>query len=138
MTACDRRTVCNHYEHTPVSGWERNDTLTFLTDTLPASGTYQEEVGIRISGAYPFMSISLIVEQTVLPLRQTFIDTLNCNLIDDHGNALGTGISSYQYLFPLRSIRLSSGHSLQVSIRHDMKREILPGVSDVGIRLSRH
>lgn len=32
---------------------------------------------------------------------------------------------------------LVPGDSLQISVRHDMKREILPGVSDVGIKIEK-
>jgi len=136
LTACDHKTVYSHYEHTAVSGWERNDTLFFQTDTMSTDGIYQEQLGIRINGSYPFMAVTLIVTQTVLPTLQTCCDTLNCNLIDERGNAMGTGISEYQSIFPIRSIPLSRGHSLRIAVRHDMKREILPGICDIGIRLS--
>ena len=136
MAGCDRQTVYNHYEHTPVAGWEKNDTLSFLTDALPRDGRYIEEVGLRINGNYPFMGLSLIVEQSVLPSGATRSDTLNCQLIDQQGRALGRGVSHYQYLFHLTTLPLRRGQRLHVAIRHDMKREILPGISDVGLRLS--
>jgi hypothetical protein len=33
---------------------------------------------------------------------------------------------------------LNKGDSLEIKIRHDMKREILPGISDIGIMLNKH
>ena len=64
-------------------------------------------------------------------------DTVACQLTDRKGNAAGKGISYHQYQFPVTELMLQDGDSLFVSIRHDMKREILPGISDVGFSLTR-
>ena len=137
LTACKQRTVYYHYEHTPLSGWEKNDTLVFTTDTIAIDGTYSEEVGIRINGTYPFLQLNLVVEHLVMPAMTVKSDTLSCRLIDETGNALGNGVSNYQYLIPLTSLTLKKGDRLRIAIRHDMKREILPGISDIGLRLRR-
>lgn len=137
LTACKQRTVYYHYEHTPLSGWEKNDTLVFTTDTIAIDGTYSEEVGIRINGTYPFLQLNLVVEHLVMPAMTVKSDTLSCRLIDETGNALGNGVSNYQYLIPLTSLTLKKGDRLHIAIRHDMKREILPGISDIGLRLRR-
>ena len=131
LTACDKRTVYNHYEHTPLSGWERNDTLSFAVGPVGESGSYVEDLGLRISNEYPFMSLSLIVDQEVSSTHEKRRDTLACDLIS------GQGVSQYQYSFHLTTMELQSGDKLYVSVRHDMKREILPGISDVGLKLSR-
>ena len=137
LTACKQSTVYYHNEDTPESGWEKNDLLTFAVDRLDADATYQEELAMRISNKYPFMRLTLIVKQTVYPAGTTMTDTLDCNLIDERGNAIGQGVSQYQYLFPLKTLQLHRGDSLHLSVRHDMKREILPGITDVGVKLSR-
>ena len=137
LTACDRKTVYNHYEHTPIAGWEKNDTLTFSIGPLKDGGQYVEEVGVRISGDYPFTGLNLIVEQMLLPSRESRSDTLCCSLIDEKGNAKGRGISHYQYLFHLTTLKVEQDERLRIAIRHDMKREILPGIADIGIKLSR-
>ena len=92
---------------------------------------------MRISNRFPFMRLTLIVEQTVYPAGNTMTDTLDCSLIDEQGVFLGYGTSQYQYLFPLKTIELHRGDSLHVAIRHDMKREILPGVTSVGIKIEK-
>lgn len=136
--ACNQGTVFNQYESTSVKGWERNDTISFQIKAVSEAGSYLEEVGMRINGDYPFMGISLIVEQTVLPSGKIFSDTLVCNLIDENGKAInGNGINHYQYLFPLTTIQLQKGDSVHVAIRHCMKREILPGILDVGLKVSK-
>ena len=137
LVSCDERTVFSHYESTPVRGWERNDTLSFDIKAMQETGLYAEEVGVRITGGYPSRGLSLIIEQTVQPSNTTLTDTLNCELIDDTGHANGKGINHYQFLFPLTTIKLNKGESVRVTIRHCMKREILPGITDIGLKLSR-
>lgn len=137
MGSCHRKTVYDHYVHTPISGWERNDTLFLDVSPIASSGNYAETLGLRINGTYPFMGLTLIIEQTSFPQYITRKDTLNCQLIDENGTVKGQGVSYYQYTFPLTDLQLHEGDSLHIAIRHDMKREILPGIADIGIQLSR-
>ncbi len=135
LTSCNSGKVYDKYNHTPISGWEKNDTLIFDVPKLSHAGIYKSELGLRINGAYPFMGLTLIVEQTVLPKKETKSDTIQCDLIGKNGITKGQGISYYQYNFPITERFLNKGDSLHIAIRHDMKREILPGISDIGFRL---
>lgn len=135
MAGCTTDTVYNSYQHTPIKGWEKNDTLKFDIPRLAEGGPYALDLGLRINSAYPFMSLTLIVEQTIYPGNRQYRDTLNCPLINENGNMLGQGVSSFQYNFHANRLHLDTGDSLHITVRHDMKREILPGVSDIGIIL---
>lgn len=138
LTACNKRTEYFHYESTPEGGWERNEHLSFTIDDISTDGTYEETLGLRTSGNYPYRNVQLIVTQSISPIGKTFSDTVSCMLIDERGITLGDGVTHYQYTFPIRHLTLSAGQSVAVSIRHDMMREVLPGITDVGIRLERH
>ena len=133
--SCATDTVYYSYAHTPVAGWEKNDALTFNIPGMAAPGTYGQQVGLRMTSAFPFTSISLIVEQRIMPRGKVLTDTIKCPITDIRGNFLGDGISSFQYMFPLREVTLNKKDSIHVSIRHNMKREILPGVSDIGLKM---
>ena len=135
--SCHDGTVYHHYEQTEDDGWDRGDTLHFTTPAVSSSGDYQAFVEIRSSRAYPFMNLDIIVEQTVLPAHYTEIDTLMCYLADDKGQMQGSGISEYQYRKPFKTLRLRQGDSLSIQIRHNMKREILPGITDIGYQLKK-
>ena len=134
FAGCNRKTIYHHYEHTPVAGWEKNDTLTF-TVKAKERAVVQRDVELRISGEYPFQRLNLVIEQTTYPAGISRRDTLNCDLIDPQGNIQGQGLSLYQYRFHMTDISLNEGDSLCVNIRHNMKRELLSGVTDVGLRL---
>lgn len=135
--SCTGNKVYDKYNHTPVAGWEKNDTLSFDIPRVKTGGLYNAELGLRINNSYPFMGLTLIVTRTIYPKMVVHTDTLNCHLIDKNGNTNGQGISYYQYDFPVGYLQLQKGDSLHVTVRHDMKREILPGISDIGLQLSK-
>ena len=146
LFACNRKTVFAQYEHTPLNGWERNDTLKFLfkpSESIPlyndTIGEYdfKESVELRINNSYPFKSLYLEVVQTRLPAGITQTYTVPCHLVNQRGLFKGKGVNYYQYHFHFADLKLRSQDSVQIFIRHNMKREILPGVSDVGIRITK-
>lgn len=142
LSSCTGGLVFDQYEHTPVAGWEKNDALEFDISPLEKPGNYQKELGLRVTGAYPFMKLTLIVETKKWgkgdkPSEYTaVVDTVQCDLMDKNGVTKGQGISSFQYNMPFAINKYQEGDSLHVEIRHDMKREILPGISDVGLKMS--
>jgi len=145
--SCNRKTIYHHYEHTPLTGWEKNDTLLFTLTPSVQRAVVQRSIELRISNSYPFRSLCLIVEQTTIPAKGTGTilqrsksplrrDTVNCDLIDPEGNIMGKGANLYQYSFRMTDISLNEGDSLRINIRHNMKRETIPGISDIGIRMT--
>ena len=135
--SCTGDKVYDKYRNTPLAGWEKNDTLTFSVPRMTKAAQYSSNLMLRINDSFPFMALTLIVEQKVIPGNAVTIDTLRCNLIGKSGNFNGQGVSYYQYTFPVTTMPLVPGDSLQISVRHDMKREILPGISDVGIMIEK-
>lgn len=125
----------SHYETIGGAGWERADTLRFTAGPVDHAGQYSEELGLRANSLYPFMQLTLIVSQEATPSGYCRTDTLQARLTDDDGFVLGDGITHYQYLFPLPSATLAAGDTLRVSIRHDMLRSPLVGITDVGFTL---
>lgn len=137
LTACRDNTVYHRYLHTNRAGWERNDTLRFLIPPVKEAGRYCEELGLRTDGNYPFLSLTLIVEQTKGHTGDVRRDTVECKLITKQGRVMGAGINQFQYTFPLATIELEEEEPLRIVVRHDMKRELLPGITDVGIRMTK-
>jgi gliding motility-associated lipoprotein GldH len=137
MVSCDDKTVYHHYEHVPGYVWEKNDTLTFSIPPVAEEGTYQEQLEMRINGDYPFLSLTMLVDEHILPLGGSHRYAYTCELMDKYGTPLGEGVSYYQYRFDMNELNLNKGDSLVVYIVHNMKRELIPGISDVGLRLRR-
>src|SRR3712207_6790400 len=122
LSSCTQGLVYDQYHHTPLAGWEKNDTLFFNVGRMQEAGLYTTDLGLRINGSYPFTGLTLIICQTVWPSRQTKCDTVNCELISSQGTIKGQGLSYYQYNYHVTSLSLQRGDSLHISVRHDMKR----------------
>ena len=137
FAGCDRQTAYSHYEHTPLGGWERLDTLFFEVPPVKEAGTYQEFIGIRTDVDFPFQSVALHVAQDVFPQGTHYQTTQNCMLYDEGGRELGSGISRFQSEFYLTDVQLNKGDSMRICITHYMRRELLSGISDIGIILKK-
>ena len=138
MTSCSRqRTVYANYEHIDDEAWEKTDTITFDVPALETAGTYREKLGLRLADNFPFMTLSLEMEIQVLPKDMIFSTQHKFSVIDQSGNSKGKGLSLQQYDFDIDEMQLEQGDSLRINIRHNMKREILPGIADVGIKFTR-
>lgn len=135
FASCNRSTIYSQYLHTPISGWEKNDTLTFSIPRMQTDMELKAIIGLRITDAYPFKTVCLIVDKAISPDNIIDSDTINCSLFDNDGMSKGRGVSCYQFNYHVSNMHLMKGDSVAIHIRHNMKREILPGISDVGITL---
>lgn len=136
MASCSRQQkVYANYEHIDDAEWEKTDTITFDVPPMTAAGSYRERLGLRLADAFPFMTLSLEMEIHVLPKGLIYASQHKFNVIDQKGNPMGKGLSLHQYDFDLNELELEEGDSLHIKIAHNMKREILPGVVDLGLIL---
>lgn len=96
-------------------------------------------LGIRTSAStpYPFQTLWLVVQQKWYNPDTLRIDTVECRLTDEKGDIAGHGVSLYQFTQPFLTQYLQAGSSADFSIIHIMRREMLPGISSVGIKLQR-
>lgn len=136
ITACNEDMAYSKYADISTVGWERSDSIVFNIPPLKKSGIYNLVLGTRISNDFPFKSIDVIVEQTVYPKKITYCDTITYHFFDNDGRMLGSGISNHQYLCSVSSHSYQQNDSVHIYVRHNMKREILTGITSVGIELS--
>ncbi len=133
LSGCDGAPAYDRYRPVSMAGWERADSVTFDVGPVDRPGTYPVEVGLRTGASFPFTGLCLVVKTSIHPSGKLRVDTLDCDL----SAVAGKGVSRFQYAFPLGSLRLGAGDSLHVSVRHAMRMDPLPGVSDVGLRVAR-
>ncbi|MEG1861313.1 MAG: gliding motility lipoprotein GldH [Bacteroidaceae bacterium] len=129
----------NYHEYKPVpsEGWGQGDVISFPIDSILQDGDYVLTIGVRTTGAYPFQTLYLLVEQDFTNPIYISKDTLKCRILDVNGDRKNNGISVMQYAFPLRVNTMNRGQRGTITLRHIMRREILPGVADVGINLDK-
>ena len=135
VMSCLQNTVFNEYRSTHISGWDKTQLLEYDIPPIDIRGNYLETVGIRFTNDYPFTTLSLIVKQETFPSKTTVVDTLNCKFIDEKGNTKGHGLHLSQTDTLFRVLPLNTGDSIHVTIRHNMRRDVLPGISDIGFKL---
>ena len=136
VAGCTSKTVYHHYEHTGTTGWEKDDTLFFRVPAMGQGSELSEEVELRTNSSYLFQDVSLIIKQTTFPSKVSRTDTLFCTLTDEEGNIQGKGVNYFQHRFHLTNFYANKGDSMVIAIRHNMRRDLLPGIMDVGVRLT--
>ena len=136
LCGCQQQIAYHQFRHISEPGWDKTDTLHFDIAPLSVDGDYQLHAELRTDKDYPFQQLTIEVEETVYPSKKRYHDVIDCSLISEKGVIAGDGISYFQYQFHVRDISLHQGDSIHLSLTHKMKREIMPGVADVGVRLS--
>lgn len=114
----------------------RNDTLCYEADMLYYEGNCNMELGIRINNLYPYQNISIIVEWLNGVVSKT--DTIDKMFYNKELEFSEVGIGLYQYVFPFEELSVNAGDTISLRVRHNMSKEILPGISDVGIQINRY
>ena len=104
-------------------------------------GYYVEEVGIRADASFPYRSVSLVIDQSVVhtKVQETSIfksDTVSIDIYSQQGQPLGRGVNLRQYTSSFRSIKLQQGDSISLRIRHNMKNKSISGIANVGLRVA--
>ena len=140
FASCFDKTIHYEYKGTDINGWNRKDSITFSIRPLEESSYYVEEIGIRANTEYPYERLHLIVRQEIVSTTdstrcETITDEVSLPIYDEKGTPIGTGVNLLQYQIPLKTVKLQSGDSLQVSIIHNMRDSIICGISDVGMRV---
>ena len=136
LCGCQQQVTYHVFMHIYEPGWDKTDTLFFDISPIAKDGNYRLDAELRTNKDYPFKQLTIEIEQTVYPSKESFHNKIDCNLISETGVIEGDGISYFQYQFYVRELSLHQGDSVHISLTHNMKREIMPGISDVGVKLS--
>ncbi len=136
LASCDEKRVVE-YQSVADAEWERSDEKLFCVDSVSTSGTYDLSFLLRTDKDFPYLDLTVVVDETILPSHRHLTDTLTCHIFDSLGHVRGSGLSIFQHSYPIRTLHLVEGDSLHVSVRHVMKRIVLPGVADVGFGMER-
>lgn len=137
LTACTGEVAYHHYEHVAEEGWDKEDTLILKTDTLYETATYSVEVNLRTTAEYPYKQLMLMVEEKLLPNKAKRVFPVTFQIASDEGERNGEKLLYYELEKQLAMQQLSQGDSLQFRIYHKMRRQTLPGIKDVGIKIEK-
>ncbi len=135
FTGCEKGTVIHRYQPTPIEGWEKDDTISFSTDTIKNDGTYNLSIGIRNTSEYRYVDLWLIVKSRFCNPIYERTDTIKC-IINNYDADIGsTGIFVHNHIYPIPPLKLKKGQTGVISINHYMHNRSLKGISDLGIHM---
>lgn len=142
LQACYQSTAYFRYFSTDINGWERDSVLHYHVRAVKEGGFYAEEIGVRTSKLYPFKQLSLVIDQKVISTNDSHANVVNSDTIvfdiyDNDGNLRGKGIDLYQLVVPFKGIRLQEGDSIEMAVRHNMRRNAIEGIADVGLKVTK-
>ncbi len=120
-------------------GWQASEALAFEWEVKDTWAEHDFFVDVRHDQTYPFSNVYLFLEFS-FPNGKIARDTLGCDLADERGQWYGTGFGN------LVDHRIGFRQATQfpltgtygVTIRHAMRTDPLPGITDVGFRLEAH
>lgn len=137
LASCDQGTLMHSYQPLQENSWDRRDTVRFDLPVLPTEDKYNVLIGLRVTNSFPYESLILEVEQNYRNPIGHRVDTIKYRLADESGDLIEKGINYFQYENQSLPLDLKKGQTGEIRIRHLMLREVLPGIMDVGIRVSR-
>lgn len=139
MACTDDNVAYIQFRTVSPEGLLDRDTLHFTVDSLPADGTYTTYLCLRTNTEYPYRNVSFLVAQTVISkgtaskTRQR--QAITSTVYSETNKSLWTGTARYSAELPVTTSRLHQGDSLVIDVRHNMRRETMPGITDIGIKV---
>lgn len=131
LNGCIGNTVYHASTSLPEQELNKRDTLSFSIDSLSSYSNLQLEVELRTQATFPYQKLGLTVEQE-WENGKTQKDRLTLPI--DWNKDTPSLFLNPTVSIPI-NIKDASGRGT-IKIYHHMKRERLPGISDVGIRIS--
>lgn len=136
LTACQPDKVYDHRESVSPSGWAKADSFVYAIPPMTEGGYYTLSLAMRTGRAFPFRSVAVSVKTYRYPKRTQKHQLIVCNLVDQSGNPIGAGVTTFQNEFPIdNDLTLKQGDSLRITLRHGMSKDKLQGITDIGIIL---
>lgn len=138
LVGCSGRTIYSHYEPLPYSGWDADSALVYDFSVADSSRYYDIVLNLRHGDNYPHQNFWVFAEL----YRDSVLlssDTLDYYLADDRGRWLGNGFGSHHDMPMLLKQRFvfPFGGEYRISLRHGMRNDVLPGVTEVGITVDK-
>ena len=137
LIACKKDEIFSEFRSFPNAEWDKQQALRFEVPVHDISVPYNVNIELRHNNRYPFCNIWLFVEYQT-PSGSTRADTLHTYLADAYGKWYGKGISLYTCSFPYQEhVQYPDTGTYVYTIRQGMRADVLQGVSDIGLCISK-
>ncbi len=133
ISCIDQDILLHEYSAIDNEEWNINDSLHFEVDSVMHSGKYETTLELRTNAKYPYRNISIVMTQSLRNGNNIISKTLNYDIVDAQGNKNGEGITYLTHRIPFCTMDLQNGDTIDITIKHNMQDNILPGITDVGV-----
>ncbi len=132
LIACHNRTMYNNFQPVPMTGWNEDSILRFDIPVSDTTHTYNVLLHIRHTDAYPYQNMWLFIGENTV-----HYDTIEFYLANDRGQWLGNGQSVLEMPVLYRENLRFTDTLYTLTVQQGMRNELLPGVSDIGVEITR-
>ncbi|MDR2806481.1 MAG: gliding motility lipoprotein GldH [Dysgonamonadaceae bacterium] len=137
LSTCSQPEIFSDFRSFPNAEWDKKEAIRFEVPVRDTTVPYHVMIQLRNNDHYPFRNIWLFIEYQT-PSGSTRIDTLCTDLADAYGKWYGSGISLYSYSFPYQlNVQYPDTGIYTYTLRQGMRADVLKGVADVGLRVSK-
>lgn len=136
VSACGHEDWFHTYRQIPAAEWAKSDTLAFELPAVPDSGFYDFSVEMRTTDAFPYTGLKIAVLTVVGQAAPARRDTVDAPVLSATGKPLGEGVTLHHNEFPLFRLFLPAGERPTLRLCHLMRREDIPGITAVGLKVS--
>lgn len=139
LLSCQNPNVLLHeFDAVDSENWNISDAKHFEIDSVPASGHYETTLEFRTNANYPYRNISIQMTQSLRNRNKDITKTLAYDIVDKNGKNNGEGITYFTHQLPFCTMDIQQGDTVDISIRHNMQDNILPGITDVGVLIEKY
>ncbi len=115
------------------AGWNVRDTITIPVPPVSRAGDYVLGVGMRVDNRFSWEGVWVEAELQADTPRVHYTDTLFVRFYDEKARPVADGVSLLQVEVRAdKPVSLSQGQRGRLRLRHLMRRETLPHITDVG------
>lgn len=137
-TACNTNVFHNETVHLKNNEWKSTDTLFYSFDSKDTLATYDFYFEVRNTTDYDMQNLYLFI--TAYYPGNTFSrDTAECILAAPDGKWYGKGMGKHKdnrFLFR-KGVKFRNSGKHIIAVNQAMRKEILNGISDVGILIKK-